>query len=54
VESDDLLTNMSEFDHFDNADLTKTLQICDEAQKLLFGLMKRYGALREPEKARRG
>jgi four helix bundle protein len=54
VESDDLLTLMSEYDHFDKADVRSALQLCDEAQKLLFGLMKRYGALKEPQKTMRG
>jgi four helix bundle protein len=54
VESDDLLSLMSEYDHFDRADMTRALTVCDEAQKLLFGLMKRYGALKEPQKTKRG
>jgi four helix bundle protein len=54
VESDDLLTLMSEYDHFDRGNMTRVLQICDEAQKLLFGLMKRYGALNEAQKTKRG
>ena len=53
VESDDLLRLMAEYDHFNPADVSSALQLCDETQKLLFGLMKRYGALNEPQQANR-
>lgn len=44
VESGDLLHIMSEIDGFDQAEIGMAVQLCDEAQRLLFGLMKRYGA----------
>ena len=44
VESEDLLTLMSEFELFDPVEIASALATCDEAQKLLFGLMKKYGA----------
>jgi four helix bundle protein len=53
VESEDLLVLMSELDHFDQAEVSKALKLCDEAQKLLFGLMKKYGAT-NPPKTKRG
>ena len=54
IESDDLLELMFEHDHFDKAEVTNALLLCRETEKLVFGLMKRYGALTKPEKAARG
>ena len=54
VESGDLLTLMCETEGRNQAEVGIALQLCDEAQKLLFGLMKRYGAAAMPEKTKRG
>jgi four helix bundle protein len=54
IESDDLLELMLEQDHFDKAEIIRALSICRETQKLVFGLMKRYGALTNLEKTSRG
>ncbi len=48
VETDDLLELMGGFDHFRKADIPGILAHCRESQRLLFGLMKRYGALTNP------
>ena len=53
IESDDLLELMAENDHFEKAEVTVALELCREAQRLLFGLMKRYGALTTPPKTKR-
>lgn len=45
IESADLLELMADHAHFDKADISSALELCHETQKLVFGLMKRYGAL---------
>lgn len=47
VETDDLPDLMAEFDHFKEAGVAETLDLCIESRKLLYGLMKKYGALKE-------
>ena len=54
VETDDLLDLMSEYEHFEKAEIAKALKLCRESQKLLFGLMQKYGALKEASKTARG
>ena len=45
IQSEDLLELMAEQAHFDKGEISSALEVCHEAQKLVFGLMKRYGAL---------
>jgi hypothetical protein len=40
---------MNDFEHFRDAGILNTLQQCQESQLLLFGLMKKYGALKQPK-----
>jgi four helix bundle protein len=54
VESDDLLELMAEQDHFDKSEVADARELCRDAQKLIFGLMKRYGALTGSRKIMRG
>lgn len=54
VESEDLLYLMNSLGQFDQTALTNALQLCDETQKLLFGLMKKYRALAQHQKQREG
>jgi four helix bundle protein len=53
VESEDLLLIMSECEQFDRVEIVRAIASCDEIQKLLFGLMKKYGAT-NPQKGKRG
>jgi four helix bundle protein len=54
VESGDLLNLMSEIEGLNRAEVGTAVQICDETQKLLFGLMKKYGAVAMPGKTKKG
>ena len=49
IETDDLLNLMNDFEHFRDAGILNTLKQCQESQHLLFGLMKKYGALKQPK-----
>ena len=51
IETDDLLDLMGDYEQFKKAEVAEALSACRESQKLLFGLMKRYGALRTPSQA---
>jgi four helix bundle protein len=46
VETADLLDLMGEYDHFNAKDITTALHHCQKSQRLLIGLMRRYGGLR--------
>ena len=54
VETGDLLTLMSEIPELNRAEVGNAIELCDEAQKLLFGLMKKYGAVAMPAKTKKG
>jgi len=47
VETDDLLDLMKDFEQFKKAGVLDRLKECQESQQLLFGLMKKYGALKQ-------
>jgi four helix bundle protein len=48
IETDDLLNLMNDFEHFRRAGTLSILKECQHSQQLLFGLMKKYGALTRP------
>ena len=51
IETFDLLSLLGEHDYFDKLEIAKALDLCVESQQLLFGLMRKCGALNEPHKA---
>jgi four helix bundle protein len=54
IETDDLLDLMSEYDHFNYLEIRSALAQCRESQRLLFGLMQKYGALINPSARAKG
>jgi four helix bundle protein len=47
VETEDLLELMSEYEQFEKTQVASALDACKHSQKLLFGLMMKYRALRD-------
>jgi four helix bundle protein len=46
IETGDLLELMAGFDHFGGTPILTVVEACKDSQQLLFGLMRKYGALK--------